>query len=117
MKKIEIFDPAMCCSTGVCGPSVDPELTKVAYNLGVLEKEGIEAVRYNLSTEPQQFVENPVVRKQLDERGDQALPLVMIDGKIVKAGEYPTAEEFSTWSGIEKAKFSAQPKSLFTILE
>ena len=30
MKKIEIFDPAMCCSTGVCGPSVNPELIRVA---------------------------------------------------------------------------------------
>ena len=30
MKKVEIFDPAMCCSTGVCGPGVDPELTRVA---------------------------------------------------------------------------------------
>ena len=30
MKKIEIFDPAMCCSTGVCGPGVDPELLRMA---------------------------------------------------------------------------------------
>lgn len=28
--KIEIFDPALCCSTGVCGPSVDPALIQVA---------------------------------------------------------------------------------------
>ena len=28
MKKMVIYDPAMCCSTGVCGPSVDKnELT------------------------------------------------------------------------------------------
>jgi len=28
MKTIEIFDPAMCCSSGVCGPSVDPKLVR-----------------------------------------------------------------------------------------
>lgn len=22
--KIEVFDPPMCCSSGVCGPAVDP---------------------------------------------------------------------------------------------
>ncbi|MFG6150568.1 arsenite efflux transporter metallochaperone ArsD [Halobacillus sp. B23F22_1] len=117
MKKIAIFDPAMCCSTGVCGPGVDPELTKVANNLGILEKENIEVARYNLSTEPQQFVENSVVRQQLDDHGEQALPLVLVDGEAVKAGGYPTAEEFSEWSGIERKKFSAEPKSQFTILE
>jgi hypothetical protein len=26
MAKMQVFDPAMCCSTGVCGPSVDPTL-------------------------------------------------------------------------------------------
>ncbi len=29
MSVIEIFDPAMCCSTGVCGPSIDTELMRV----------------------------------------------------------------------------------------
>ena len=29
-KKIEIFDPAMCCSTGICGPSVNENLLRVA---------------------------------------------------------------------------------------
>jgi hypothetical protein len=24
MKTLEIFDPAMCCATGVCGVDVDP---------------------------------------------------------------------------------------------
>lgn len=38
MKKIEIFDPAMCCSTGVCGPSVNPELIRVAAVVENLKK-------------------------------------------------------------------------------
>ena len=27
---IRVFDPAMCCSTGVCGPSVEPDLARFA---------------------------------------------------------------------------------------
>ncbi|WP_173917889.1 arsenite efflux transporter metallochaperone ArsD [Halobacillus sp. Marseille-Q1614] len=117
MKKIEVFDPAMCCSTGVCGPSVDPELTKVASSLGILEKKNIEVARYNLSTEPQKFVENPVVRKQLDESGEQALPLILVDGEVAKTGAYPNAEEFAAWTGLEKSIFSPQPKTQFNILD
>ena len=29
MKKIEIFDPAMCCPTGLCGPNIDPEIKRI----------------------------------------------------------------------------------------
>jgi hypothetical protein len=28
--RLDVFDPAMCCSTGVCGPEVDPQLVQFA---------------------------------------------------------------------------------------
>lgn len=40
MRKIEIFEPVMCCSTGVCGPGVDKELLRVATFINQLEGEG-----------------------------------------------------------------------------
>lgn len=30
MKTIQIFDPALCCSSGVCGPETDPALVAFA---------------------------------------------------------------------------------------
>ena len=30
MTHLQVFDPPMCCSTGVCGPQVDPELPRFA---------------------------------------------------------------------------------------
>ncbi len=30
MKKLQIFEAAMCCSTGLCGIGVDPELLRVS---------------------------------------------------------------------------------------
>ena len=58
MNKVEIFDPAMCCSTGVCGPSVDPELTRVASAVYSLEKKGFNIKRYQLTSDPDKFAEN-----------------------------------------------------------
>jgi hypothetical protein len=80
MKKMIIFDPAMCCSTGVCGPSVDPQLLRVSTVLNRLKNKGIVVQRYNLTNNPQAFVDNTIT---------------VLDGKIVKTKAYPTNEEFS----------------------
>ncbi len=100
MTKVEIFDPAMCCPTGVCGPSVDPELTRVSSALFILEKKGLDIKRYNLATEPAKFVENTKVNALLHERGPDSLPAVLVNGEIVKTGMYPTNEELANWFGM-----------------
>ncbi|CAB1246328.1 Arsenical resistance operon trans-acting repressor ArsD [Ruminococcaceae bacterium BL-6] len=100
MSKMVIFDPAMCCSTGVCGPAVDPELLRVAAVLENLKKVGIEVARHNLSSEPQAFMRSEVVANALNEKGVAALPITMVDGKIAKSGNYPTNEEFAHLLGV-----------------
>lgn len=52
MTKLEVYDPAMCCSTGVCGPDVDPALVAFAADLKWVAEQGVEVQRYNLGTEP-----------------------------------------------------------------
>ena len=88
MSKLEIFDPAMCCSTGVCGPSVDPELLRVSTIVNILNKKGFNVVRHNLSQEPQAFVQNQLVSELLKTKGSEALPITLLDGKVVKSGSY-----------------------------
>ncbi|WP_078592730.1 arsenite efflux transporter metallochaperone ArsD [Evansella clarkii] len=100
MAKIEVFDPALCCPTGVCGPSVDPELTRVATALFLLEKKGVDVNRYNLATEPDAFIINEKVEVLLTERETEALPLTLVDGEVKKIGGYPTNEELAEWSGV-----------------
>lgn len=99
-EKIVIFDPAMCCSTGVCGPSVNPELIRVAAVIENLKKIGIEVERHNLSSDPHAFVANQVISEELNKSGANALPITLADGTIVKKGGYPTNEEFSNWLGV-----------------
>lgn len=94
MKTMEIFEPAMCCSTGLCGVSIDPELLRVATNLNNLKDHNIIVNRYNLSSAPAAFVSNPAVNKELHEHGGDNLPLILVDGEIVIKKRYPTNEEF-----------------------
>jgi Arsenical resistance operon trans-acting repressor ArsD. len=94
MKKMIIFDPAMCCSTGVCGPAVDPELLRVATVLNNLNRKGVVVERYNLTGNPQAFVDNKIINDILNNDGVDALPVTIVDDVVVKTKTYPTNEEF-----------------------
>lgn len=100
MKKIEVYDPAMCCSTGVCGPNVNTELLRMATVLETLKKKGADVARFNLSGDPQAFVENTLINNQLKEHGPEVLPITIVDGQIAKSKTYPSNEELSQWTGI-----------------
>ena len=94
MKKMIIFDPAMCCSTGVCGPSVNKELLRVSTVLNTLKNKGVLIERHNLTNNPQIFVDNKEINAILNTKGVGSLPVTMVDGVVVKEGSYPTNEEF-----------------------
>ncbi|WFA08078.1 arsenite efflux transporter metallochaperone ArsD [Tissierella sp. Yu-01] len=94
MKQMVIFDPAMCCSTGVCGPSVDKNLLRVATILNRLDKKGVKVERHNLTSNPKAFIDNKIVNKLLNDKGVDILPITMLDGEVVKTKEYPTNSEF-----------------------
>ncbi|MDD5175092.1 MAG: arsenite efflux transporter metallochaperone ArsD [Sterolibacterium sp.] len=89
MKKLEVFDPAMCCSTGVCGVEVDPVLVQFSADLQWLAEHDIQVKRYNLSQEPQAFAGNAAIVKEM-EAGMDRLPILLVDGHIVSTGMYPS---------------------------
>jgi hypothetical protein len=99
MPKIEVFDPAMCCSTGVCGPKVDTSLAKFAADLDWLKRAGVSVTRYNLSQEPGAFADNATVAAAMREKGE-CLPLILLDGRIVAEKAYPSREALASWVGI-----------------
>lgn len=88
MKRLDVYDPAMCCSTGVCGPQVDPVLVRFAADLKWLQDQGVEVRRFNLSQNPAAFVENEKVRQALTEKGEAALPLLLVQDQVIASGEY-----------------------------
>lgn len=101
MKKIELFDPAMCCSTGVCGPSIDPELIRMATVISSLKGKGIIIKRHGLSNEPQDFIANKVISDLLQKEGADILPVTLVDDEVAKTKGYPNNEELSKWLGVE----------------
>jgi hypothetical protein len=101
MKKVEVFDPPMCCSTGVCGPKVDPVLVRFAADLHWLANQRVAVERYNLAQQPQAFAASPVVKSALKEHGNECLPLILLDGAIISEGSYPTRGELARLAGVE----------------
>lgn len=99
--KVEFFDPPMCCSTGICGPSVDERLVKVSENIDVLKKRGIEVERYMISQQPLKFRDNQEVYQLVKEKGKEVLPVTVVNEKVIKYGEYPTLEEIEKALGAE----------------
>lgn len=112
MKKMQIFEPAMCCPTGICGVSVDPELIRISTVLNTLNKKGIEVERFNLSNTPQEFIKNNVINKLIYEKGVDVLPVTILDGEIVLSGRYPSNEEIAKLLDISVSEFGSQPKVL-----
>ena len=100
MKTLCIYEPALCCETGVCTFCVEPSaiiITSIAKNL---KKNGVTLQRYDLRNSPQEFDNNADITKLINSQGVDSLPATVFDGKIVKTKEYPTANEIAMWLNI-----------------
>ena len=98
MKKIQVFDPALCCSSGVCGVEVDQQLVNFAADVAWAQHNGAQIERFNLAQQPMAFAENQVVKNLLERSGAGALPLTLVDGEVALAGRYPTRDELARWT-------------------
>ena len=91
--RVEIFDPPLCCPTGLCGPALDPVLLDVNEMVLTLKEQGVSVERYLMAQQPQVFINNPQVFRLIQEQQLDALPITTVDGQIIKVGDYPTLEE------------------------
>jgi hypothetical protein len=99
VNELTVFDPVLCCSSGVCGPEVDEDLVRFAADLEWIRTRGVSVRRYNLAREAGAFAGNAVVREALQCEGTDCLPLVLVTGEIVARGRYPSRNELLGWSG------------------
>jgi hypothetical protein len=100
MTHVEVFDPPMCCSSGVCGPSVDPLLAAFAADVEWLTTQGVAVSRHNLSQNPQPFVSNTRVLNLMQLEGTACLPIVLVNGEELRHGAYPRREELARAAGL-----------------
>jgi arsenite methyltransferase len=99
-RSIQVFDPALCCSTGVCGVDVEQALVTFSADVAWAKENGAEIERFNLAQQPMAFAENAVVKGFLERSGEEALPVVLINGEVALAGRYPNRSELARWVGI-----------------
>ena len=90
---VELFDPPLCCPTGLCGPTLDQTLLDVNEMVLALKAEGVEVERYQMASHPHVFVKHPDVMRLVRERGMEAFPITVVAGQVVKVGAYPTRDE------------------------
>ena len=103
MTEIQIFDPPMCCSSGVCGPNVDTKLVQFVAALDWLRSQGIQVERYNPSHQYEAFAGNAIVVKAVNDHGTSCLPLILLNGEIASHNSYPSQEELVALVGLERA--------------
>lgn len=111
MKKIQIFEPAMCCETGLCGVHPDPELMRISHVLNVLRLHFVKVGRFNLSSAPEEFAKNETVRAFLEKNGPEGLPLVLLDGEPVLSGRYPTNAELTKLLGLPQGMIPVEKEN------
>lgn len=101
MKTIQVFDPALCCSTGVCGVDVDQALVEFAADVDWLKKQGVTVERFNLAQQPQAFANHTTIRGLLHAQGEAALPAILADGEVKHRGvPYPSRDQLAQWAGV-----------------
>lgn len=93
--KIEIFEPALCCASGICGPEPDKALLDLQNVIQTITAAGIEVKRYAINQAAIAFVSNATVKEFIRSKGTDKLPLTLLDGQIIKQEAYPSLEDLS----------------------
>ncbi|ELY61835.1 arsenite efflux transporter metallochaperone ArsD [Natronococcus jeotgali] len=97
MTELTLYEEAMCCSTGVCGPDPDEELVEVSAALDQLESEfeDVEVSRANMQHNIDQFLETQHIYDLVEEHGPSILPITVVDDEIVAKSEYLSYDELA----------------------
>jgi arsenite-transporting ATPase len=101
MTTIRVFEPALCCNTGVCGDDLDQNLVDFTADLNALQGQGIDIARHNLANDPMAFANDETVRSFLQVAGSEGLPLTLVDGVTVMTGAYPKRDQLLKFAGVE----------------
>lgn len=98
MSRIEIFEAAGCCATS--GVTVQDSALQWNADLQWARQSGISIQRYSLAKNPQSFITNPLAQAFLNSAGPGALPLILLDGAQVMAGQLPSRADLARWADV-----------------
>ncbi|WP_145051888.1 arsenite efflux transporter metallochaperone ArsD [Lignipirellula cremea] len=109
MTKLQVFDRPLCCSSGVCGPEVDPALVSFASDLQWLERQGVQVQRINPAHQSELFAASKIVLAELKQHGSDCLPVVVVNDAVVSRGVFPSRTQLASWTGIPLSSASSLP--------
>jgi len=115
--EIQVFEPALCCNTGVCGTDVDQNLVNFTADLASLKELGVDIQRHNLANDPMAFAENAVLRSFLEVAGSDGLPITLVNGVTVMTGIYPSRDQLLKFSGLTNTQKVMGDRQAGAILE
>ena len=90
---VEIFEPPMCCPTGLCGPVQDQTLLDLLETVRSLESNGVKVARYQPGANSSAFMSNAEVMAAVRASNTAALPITVVNGRVVKSGAYASLQE------------------------
>ena len=111
MTAIKVYDPAMCCATGVCGTDADDTLAQFAAALDKAKKSGVSVDRFTLAHQPEEYVKNTQVKGLLDSEGIDCLPLVFVGDELMTKGDYPSRAALLGKLGIDAGAATTEEPS------
>ncbi|MEC5150671.1 arsenite efflux transporter metallochaperone ArsD [Cryobacterium sp. GrIS_2_6] len=117
MTAIRIYEPALCCESGVCGPDSDASLVTVTADVRRLKDLGADIERHNLATDPTAFTTDETVRGFMHTVGSEGLPLTVVDGVTVATGAYPSRAELLALAGLGDPAPSAPVRTQLGLTE
>ena len=85
-----VYEGAMCCSTGVCGPEPDQELIAFSETMKRLQNEygeRLTIMRASLTFNSLVFMAHPEIARLVKENGPEVLPITTINGEIIAGAE------------------------------
>ena len=100
MPEIHVYEPALCCTTGVCGPELDQSLVSFTADVAHVNEAGGQVMRHNLANDPQAFVTDDGIRAFMHVAGSEGLPLTTVGGVTVLTGAYPTRDQLLRFAGL-----------------
>jgi arsenite-transporting ATPase len=116
MPEIHVYEQALCCDTGVCGPDVDQALVTFTADFTKLKGVGADVARHNLASDPSAFARNETVRTFLEVAGSEGLPLTLVDGVVAQTGTYPTLAQLLRYTRIGGVTQAVSPRGDVTQL-
>jgi arsenite methyltransferase len=109
MTILQVFDKPLCCSTGICGPDVDPALVTFAADLQWLQRQGVQVQRINPAQQPDLFAANQLVREELQQHGNDCLPMIVVNAAMVSRGIFPSRSQLADWAGVPRGSLLELP--------